>query len=253
VTAATIALTAGLLTFGGGIAGLLYDKLLPEHQVSDETRALINRVTGLVATMAALVLGLLIASANTFYNSQKSNLEILSGRVVELDSMLREYGPDAQPIRELLKATVTEVYQNTWNTRRAAERLATIVEMRAGWGAIGRQIDELRPTIDAQKSLQSKAADLIASIEDQRLQTRLQINNSVTWPFLSILVSWAALLFFGFGLLARLNTAAVFTLAIGALSVASAIFLILELDAPYSGMLRLPPTPILQAINALGK
>jgi len=253
VTAATIALIAALLTFGGGMVGLLYDKLLPEHQVSDETRALINRVTGLVATMAALVLGLLIASANTFYNSQKSDLEILSGRVVELDSMLREYGPDAQPIRELLKTTVTRVYQNTWNTPRAAERLATIVEMRAGWGTVGRQIDEVRPTSDAQKSLQSKAADLLASIQDLRLETRLQIDNSVTWPFLSILVSWTALLFFGFGLLARLNAPAVFTLAIGALSVASAIFLILELDAPYSGILRLPPTPILQAIDALGK
>ena len=122
-----------------------------------------------------------------------------------------------------------------------------------GWGAIGRQIDEVRPTIDAQKSLRSKAADLIASIQDLRLGTRLQIDNSVTWPFLSILVSWTALLFFGFGLLARLNAAAVFTLAIGALSVASAIFLILELDAPYSGILRLPPTPILEAIDALGK
>ena len=86
-----------------------------------------------------------------------------------------------------------------------------------------------------------------------RLATRLQIDNSVTWPFLSILVSWAALLFFGFGLLARLNTAAVVTLAVGALSVASAILLILELNTPYSGMLRLPPTPILEAIDALGK
>jgi len=84
--------------------------------VSDETRALINRVTGLVATMAALVLGLLIASANTFYNSQKGDLEILSGRMIELDSMLREYGPDAQPIRDQLKATVTRVYQHTWNS-----------------------------------------------------------------------------------------------------------------------------------------
>ena len=156
MTAATIAFIAALLTFGGGMVGLLYDKLLPEHQVSDETRALINRVTGLVATMAALVLGLLIASANTFYNSQKGDLEILSGRVVELDSMLREYGPDAQPVRELLKATVTRVYQNTWKPPRAAERLATIVEMRAGWGTVGRQIDEVRPTSDAQKSLQSK-------------------------------------------------------------------------------------------------
>src|SRR5947208_6398678 len=116
VTAATIALLAAFLTCGGGMVGLLYDKLLPEHQVSDETRALINRVTGLVATMSALVLGLLIASANTFYNSQKSGLEILSERIIELDSMLRDYGPDPQPIRDPLKATVTRVYQHTWNS-----------------------------------------------------------------------------------------------------------------------------------------
>src|SRR5215467_11369735 len=125
--------------------------------------------------------------------------------------------------------------------------------MGEGWGAIGRQIDKLRPMSMHRNRCSPKAAHLIASIQDLRLETRLQIDDSVTWPFLSILVSWAALLFFGFGLLARLNAAAVFTLAIGALSVASAIFLILELDAPYSGMLRLPPTPILQAINALGK
>jgi len=137
------------------------------------------------------------------------------------------------------------IIESASSAKRATERLATIAEIRAGWGAIGRQIDEVRPTIDAQKSLQSKAADLIASIQDLRLGTRLQIDNSVTWPFLSILVSWTALLFFGFGLLARLNTAAVFALAIGALSVASAIFLILELDAPYSGVLRLPPTDAL--------
>ena len=192
-------------------------------------------------------------SAATFYNSQKSDLEILSGRVIELDSILRDYGPDAQPIRDLLKATVTRVYQHTYDSPHPAERLATIAEMRADWGAISRQIDEVRPTIDAQKSLQSKAADLIASIQDLRLGTRLQTDNSVTWPFLSILVAWTALLFFGFGLLARLNAAAVFTLAIGALSVASAIFLILELNAPYSGVLRLPATPILQAIDVLGK
>lgn len=253
MNAATITLTTALLTFGGGMAGLLYDKLLPEHHMSDETRALINRMTGLVATMSALVLGLLIASANTFYNTQKSDLEVLSGRVIELDSNLQKYGRDAQPIRELLKATVTRMYRHTWNSPRAAERLATIAEMRADWGAIGSQIDQVQPTIDAQKSLQSKAADLIASIQDLRLEARLQIENSVTWPFLSILVSWMALLFFGFGLLARLNTPAVFTLAIGALSVASAIFLILELDAPYTGLLRLPPSPILQAIDGLGK
>src|SRR5262249_47228072 len=122
---------------------------------------------------------------------------------------------------------------------------------RAAWGAIGRRIDQLRPTIDAQKSLQSKAADLIASIQDLRLGTRLQIDNSVTWPFLSILVSWPELLFFGFGLLPPLNTAAVFPLAVSALSLASAISLIHELAAPYSGVLRLPAPLFFRRVTLL--
>ena len=79
MTAATITLIAALLTFGGGMVGLLYDKLLPEHQVSDETRALINRVTGLVATMAALVLGLLIDPLIAFTTARKATWKSYRG------------------------------------------------------------------------------------------------------------------------------------------------------------------------------
>src|SRR5271167_2102092 len=81
----------------------------------------------------------------------------------------------------------------------------------------------------------------------------LQLTNSPSWPFMTILASWACLLFFGFGMLARVNCSSVLGLAVGALSVARSIFLIIELSTPYSGLLRLPPEPVLKTIEALGK
>jgi hypothetical protein len=106
---------------------------------------------------------------------------------------------------------------------------------------------------DPRKYQMAKAEDLATLINDQRLQISLQLNNSISWPFMTILISWACLLFFGFGMLARVNRASVVGLAVGAVSVASAIFLIVELSTPYSGLLRLSPTPVLQTIEVLGK
>ena len=90
-------------------------------------------------------------------------------------------------------------------------------------------------------------------MNSQRLQISLQLNNSISWPFMTILISWACLLFFGFGLLARVNRASVVGLGVGAASVASAVFLIVELSTPYSGLLQLSPAPVLQTIEALNK
>ena len=81
----------------------------------------------------------------------------------------------------------------------------------------------------------------------------LQLDNSMSWTFMPILIAWACLLFFGSGMLARVNRASVARLAVGAVSAATAIFLVVELSAPYSGLLRLAPSPVLQPIGDFGK
>jgi hypothetical protein len=203
--------------------------------------------------MSALVLGLLIASANSFYNTQKSSLETVSARVLELDGVLRRYGPDAQPARHILKDLVTGSYERVWGSENGTLRMPT-VEAIAQMDSLFFTLNSLREAApDSRKYLMAKAGDLATSVNDQRLQMSLQLNNSLSWPFMTILVSWASLLFFAFGTLARVNRAAVAGLAVGALSVASAIFLIVELSSPYSGLLRLSPEPVLKTIEALGK
>jgi hypothetical protein len=214
---------------------------------------LINRLTGLLATLSALVLGLLVASANSFYNTQKASLETVSARVLELDGVLRRYGPDAQPARDILKDLVTGSYERVWEGDNGTLRMPT-VEAAGRMDSMFFTLNALREASpDSRKYLMAKAGDLATSINDQRLQMSLQLNNSISWPFMIILIAWASLLFFGFGTLARVNRASVIGLAVGAVSVAGAIFLIVELSTPYSGWLRLSPSPVLEAIAALGK
>jgi hypothetical protein len=200
--------------------------------------------------MSALVLGLLIVSTNNFHNAQKAELETISARVLELDGVLRHYGPDAQSARDMLKELVTSSYKAVWQS----EKMPSVEEAIERMDRFSLTLEALREEApDSQKYPIIKAGDLATSINDQRLQISLQLNNSIPWPFMTILVAWASLLFFGFGMLARPNRVSVTGLAVGAVSVASAIFLILELSTPYSGLLRLSPTPILQTIAALNK
>jgi hypothetical protein len=245
---------AAVVVFLSGLVGLYLHSWRPRSEGGDETRDLINRMSGLIATMSALVLGLLIASANSFYNSQKAGLEMVSARVLELDGVLRRYGPETQSARDLLKEMVTNSYDRVWQNGSGTVRMPTIEQTEASMNGMFVILNGLREGApEGRKYLLAKASDMTTSINDQRLQMSLQVSNSVSWPFMTILVSWASLLFFGFGMLARLNRTAVIGLAVGAISVASAIFLIVELSTPYSGLLRLSPEPVVKTIAALGK
>jgi hypothetical protein len=249
-----IALFVAIVVFISGLAGLFLNAWRPEQEGVDETRDLINRMTGLVATLSALVLGLLVASANNFYNTQKAGLETVSARILQLDSLLRRYGPDAQPARDLLKEMVTNSYQNVWESGSRALAMPTIEQTAASMDAMFAILNHLRETAPVERQYRlTKAAEIAASINDQRLQMALQVSNSLSWPFMTILVSWTGLLFFGFGMLSWVNRTTIIGLAVGSLAVASAIFLIVELSTPYSGLLRLSPEPVLRTIEALGK
>jgi hypothetical protein len=114
-------------------------------------------------------------------------------------------------------------------------------------------IDTLRKSAPPEKQYQlATAGELAGEINDQRLQMSLQLNDSLSWPLVVILAAWLVLLFFGIGMLAPLNRVGVAGLAVGAVTVASAMFLIVELSDPYTGLLRLSPRPLVQAFKALG-
>jgi hypothetical protein len=255
VTTVWIALTAGLLAFAFGVAGLFLQRLLPEHHTSDRSRDMIGAIVGLFSLMLALVLGTLIASAFSFYGTQKSELETYASRAVQLDLALSEYGPETTPARVRMKNTLQGVYDMVWgkNAAQLTPESLTIAAPVAHLRLLDEYIASLDPQTPAQRQFAAAASADTASIEQTRILISLQLASPVSWPLLIIVVSWALILFSGFGLLSQLNATTVVALGFGAFAVASAIFLILELSQPFTGLFRLPPGAFEEMLAAVGK
>jgi hypothetical protein len=247
-----VGLTVAVLTFASGMAGLVFTRRA-NYELTNAARDLIKVVTGLVATLAALVLGLLIAEADSFYTTQRNGLEVLSARVLELDAVLRQFGPEAKPVRDLLKETLVSSYRRVWHAEDGGSAALSLAMPREGGQTLTGALSSLQPKTDAQKLLQSTALGIVTSTVNQRLALTLQANNSISLNFEAILVSWLLILFFCFGLLGQDTALTRVTMGLGAFTLASAVFLVAELRQPYSGLLRMSPAPLEQAIAVLGK
>lgn len=252
VTSILISIAVGVLTFGCGVAGLLLQKLLPEQHMSGGSRDMISAVIGLLTLLLALVLGTLVGSAYGFYATQKSEVEALAAREIQLDLALAQYGPQAQPIREGMRKAITRAYTTFWGGERADPKQLAVAAYLPGLKAMNEAIVSLDPQTPLQKQLISTIGFNASFIEQTRLLMSLQLASPISWPLLVIVVSWALLLFCGFGVLSRLNPTTVAALGFGAFAVASAMFLILELNAPFTGLFRLSPAALEQTIAAIG-
>ena len=136
-------LIVAVLTFASGMAGLVFT-WRANYELSIAARDLIKIVTGLVATLAALVLGLLIAEADSFYTSQRSGLEVLSARVLELDAVLRQFGPEAKPARDLLKNTLESSYQRIWQAKGGDSAALSLALPREGGQTLSTALSSLK-------------------------------------------------------------------------------------------------------------
>ena len=251
MTSTLISLAVGVLTFGCEILGLLLQRLLPEQHMSGGSRDMISAVIGLVTLLLALVLGTLVGSAYGFYATQKSEVEALAAREIQLDMALAQYGPPAQPIRDGMKKAITRAYDTFWGSGRGDARELAVASYLPGLKALNAAIAALDPTTAVQKQLISTIGFNAGFIQQTRLLMSLQLASPISWPLLIIVVSWALLLFCGFGVLSRLNPTTVAALGFGAFAVASAIFLILELNAPFTGLFRIPGAALEETIAAL--
>ena len=230
--------------FGGALLGMALRRILPEHHLSGETKDVIKASIALVGTMSALVLGLLVGSAKGTYDTQKDELTSLSADVTLLDRVLQHYGPEAGEARRLLKEAVVET-------------LAHISEGVGGaTAAQGQSVYDavlgLSPKSELQKSLQSEAQGLLQSMGQKRALMLAQKGSSLSATLLVVVVFWLTINFVSFGLFAKPNVTATVALLVAALSVAGAILLILEMDQPYTGLIRISDAPLRQALAQMG-
>jgi hypothetical protein len=238
------------VVFGGALLGIALRAVLPERHVAGESRDVVKLGMGLIATMAALVLGLLIASAKSSYDTQNAELTEMASKAVLLDRILAHYGPETKEARNMLHSSVASVLDMV--SSKAGDGPFQFGMSVSGEGLYDK-IQGLSPKDDAQRSIQSQALSLMMAMGQTRLLLAAQKNNSVSLPMLVVLVAWLTIIFISFGLFAPRNVTVIVSLLVSALSVSGAVFLILEMYSPYAGLIHVSGAPIRAALAHLGQ
>jgi hypothetical protein len=238
------------VVFGGALLGIALRAVLPQNELSAESREVVKLSVGLIATMAALVLGLLIASAKTSFDTQNAELTEMSSKVILLDRILAHYGPDAKEAREALRSTVVSALDSL--TSKDAGILGQFGSSANG-EILYDKIQGLSPKDDVQRSIQAQALNIMVGLGQTRWLLAAQRGNSVSVPMLVVLVAWLTIIFISFGLFAPRNVTVLVSLLVSALSVSGAIFLILEMYSPYAGLIYVSGAPLRAALEHLGQ
>ncbi len=248
----SLSLIAFACVFGGAFLGMFLRKRLPGHHLSGDTKDVVRLGTGLIGTMAALVLGLLIASANSTYETQSGQVRQLTANIALLDVTLAQYGPETGPLRNLLRRAVTTLADRIWRENGSDSGKAEAFGASAASLSFYDEILKLSPQNEAQRSLQVRAIDAGNDVAKARLLLFVQAGGSIPMPFLVILISWLTIIFASFSLFADSNTTVISALGLFALSASAAIFLILELSQPFTGLMMISSAPLRNALAPLG-
>ena len=245
------ALVVFACVFGAALSGMLLRSALPDHHLGSDTKDSVKLAMGLVATMAALILGLLVASAKEVYDKESSGVTQMAAKVVFLDRMLANYGPETAQTRELFRRSVERVVECTWPDKpsQKAQLDPSASQAEATYAAI----QKLAPQNEMQTALKSQALSTAVELSQMRWLEFEQADTAISTPMLSILTLWLAILFVSFGLFSPSNSTVVVALMLAALSVSGAVFLILELCSPFNGLMQVSDAPFVNAISHLGR
>ncbi|MDE3176439.1 MAG: DUF4239 domain-containing protein [Pseudomonadota bacterium] len=243
---------AGALTFLFGYAGMWLQKLLPQDHMSAGAREMIVAVMSLIALFLALVLGTLVGSAYGFFALQKSNVEEMAAQAVQLDVALATFRANSAPVRQGVRAAVDQTYRAIW-AEEPKPLAQSIVTLAADFTALNADIAKLEAKTPEETVALPVIQASLHAIEKTRLRIAMQMASPIAWPLIVVVVSWAMLLFAGYGVLAHLNSTAVIATLIGAFTVGSAVFIIVELNHPFTGVFRVPGSAMRQTLDALAR
>ena len=238
--------------FGGTFLGMFVRNRLPKHHLSGETKDVVRLGTGLIGTIAALVLGLLISSANSTYETQSTQIKQLIAGVVLLDRTLALYGPETDPVRNLLRQDVSTMADRIWLENGAESGNAGPFVESASAQSLDDEILKLSPRDESRRSLQARAIDAAADLAKARLLLFAKAGGSIPMPFLVVLISWLTIIFASFSLFADNNATIITALCVFALSASASLFLILDLSQPFSGLMMISSEPLRNALAPLG-
>ncbi|TMA79949.1 MAG: hypothetical protein E6J56_22230 [Deltaproteobacteria bacterium] len=239
--------------FGGALLGMLLRSVLPEHHLTQDSKDVVKLGMGLIATMAALVLGLLIASAKSAFDIQNNEFKQAAANIVLLDRALAHYGPETQAGRDQLRRAVAFRLAVTWPEDASTPARLDTPETTPRVETIEAGIRELSPKTDGQRWVQSRALQIVGDLQQTRWLLIGGAADSIPMPFLVVLVFWITVIFASFGLFAPPNGTVVSVLFVCALSIAASIVLIVEMGRPFEGILKISSAPLRYTLSHLGQ
>ncbi len=248
----SIAMVVLACVMSGALFGGLLRSALPAHHLSDESKDVIKVATGLIATLVALVLGLLIASAKSSFDIKSEEIQTSAAKVVLLDRELRRMGPSADMARLALRRGVAFRLAQQWGE----DSFRSLGEARDGVVTMDQVEDNIRAITslnDGQRLLQARALGLASEISQTRWLLVEQAAGAIAFPFLVILVFWLFVIFTSLGLFAPRNFTVYGAIILCALSVSAAVLLILELDRPFQGLITISKEPLRNALSQLDR
>ncbi len=245
------AVVSFVLMLLGCIAAVQVRRVLPDRHFSEDARDIVRLGAGLMATISALVLSLLISSASNSYEAQRREVREIAANVVLLDALLTEYGPATRPIREGQRAAVDTLVNNIWRTAPGGADPERGFMPAAVAHNLHEAIRALKPETETQRELRTQAIQVAVDTARARYMLYEGSDSRLPTPFVFIVIGWLATLFMSFCLFSQPNRIAVVALVVLAMSTASALFLLLELSDPFSGLLSIPDRPLRHALPPL--
>jgi hypothetical protein len=222
----------------GGALGMLIRIRLPDANLIAESKEVVRLGAGLMGTVAALVLGLMIASAKNSYDTQIANVRQLTANIILLDELLEQYGPETRAARTMIRSAAAITVQRVWQEGTATDTTETFTPS----GPAERfflTLESLSPTNDVQRAIKPRLMDVATDLARTRLLMFVHFDNPIPAPLLIIVILWLTVIFASFTLFAETNAVVAVTSLIYALAVSSALFLIVDMSQPFSGLMRI--------------
>ena len=248
-----ISIVAFLCIFGGAVCGLLFQRFLPANHLSKESQDSVKLGAGLIATMAALILGLLVSSSKGTYDRVNILVNEVAADAINLDKTLRNYGSEADPLHQRLRDRVIMVRNDIWPSDGKVRKKSSEAfkhEAPASTLAIG--IAALKSEDPASLQLKNLAQQTLADLNCKRWQIAVESSSKLPVTLVVIPVFWITFLTFVYGLFAPRNGTVAMVLFFCSLSIAGAIFLICEMSMPLDGSIKVPSQPFDTAIELIG-
>lgn len=251
MSAISISIVVFVCLFFGAMLGMFLRFALPEKHLSAESKDAVKVGTGLIGTMAALLLGLLVASAKSSFDTKNDELTQIAARINFLDRVLANYGPETHETRELLRGMLAGMIDHVWPQH--GSEPAQLDPAASSGESFYESLHKLTPRTDEQTALKSQALGMAIDIGQMRWLLLAQKGSSISTPMLIVVIFWLTTIFVSFGLFAPSNVTVIATQLLCALSIAGAVFLVLELDQPFGGLIHISDASMRSTLDHLGK